>query len=247
MSKLIVNADDMGLCESVNYGIISAYQKGIVTSCTIMAGMPGFEHAIELLKQNPKLGTGVHMTLSLHRPVLENHKTIVDKEGKFHRRITSELLENVDLEEVYQEFCAQIEKVQNTGIEVSHLDSHHHVHTLKELAPVIKRITEKYKLPIRGGFEKDFGYTKAVALMDSFYAEEVTEDYFERHLDEIKKHDYVDLMCHPAFIEQYLVDATSYALPRMKEYSILTDQKVKAFLQNNGIEFVNYLDYSKAL
>ena len=52
MTKLIVNADDFGLSEAVNYGIISAYKNGIVRSTTIMAGMPAFDHAVELLKEN---------------------------------------------------------------------------------------------------------------------------------------------------------------------------------------------------
>ena len=52
MTKIIVNADDLGLSEAVNYGIISAYKNGIVRSTTIMPGMPAFEHAIGLLKEN---------------------------------------------------------------------------------------------------------------------------------------------------------------------------------------------------
>ena len=81
MTKLIVNADDFGLSEAVNYGIISAYKNGIVRSTTIMAGMPAFDHAVELLKENKGLGCGVHMTLSLNKPVLNYHKTIVDENG----------------------------------------------------------------------------------------------------------------------------------------------------------------------
>ena len=86
MTKLIVNADDFGLSEAVNYGIISAYKNGIVRSTTIMAGMPAFDHAVELLKENKGLGCGVHMTLSLNKPVLNYHKTIVDENGNFYRR-----------------------------------------------------------------------------------------------------------------------------------------------------------------
>ena len=81
MTKIIVNADDFGLSEAVNYGIISAYKNGIVRSTTIMPGMPAFEHAIGLLKENKGLGCGVHMTLSVNKPILNCHKTIVDENG----------------------------------------------------------------------------------------------------------------------------------------------------------------------
>lgn len=240
MTKLIVNADDMGFCEAVNYGIISAYQNGIVRSCTIMAGMPGFEHAVKLLKENPGLGCGVHLTLSLEKPILSSVKTIVDEKGYFHRRITNELVDQFDLKEVYEEFCAQIEKVKEAGIEITHLDSHHHVHTLKSLAPVIKQIVNKYQLPIRGGFETDIQYDKVIPLIDSFYGEQVRVDYFELNIAHIREYDCVDLMSHPAFIDEYLTQKTSYGIQRMKEYSILTDAKVMKFLEQQQIILTNY-------
>ncbi|MGL6173772.1 MAG: chitin disaccharide deacetylase [Cellulosilyticaceae bacterium] len=240
MTKLIVNADDMGFCEAVNYGIISAYQNGIVRSCTIMAGMPGFEHAVKLLKENPGLGCGVHLTLSLEKPILSCAKTIVDETGYFYRRITNELVEQFDLQEVYEEFCAQIEKVKEAGIVISHLDSHHHVHTLKNLAPVIKQLVDKYQLPIRGGFETDIQYDKVIPLIDSFYGEQVRDDYFELNIAHIREYACVDLMSHPAFVDEYLTQKTSYGIQRMKEYSILTDSKVKKFLEVKQIKLTNY-------
>lgn len=241
MTKLIVNADDIGLSEAVNYGILSAYKNGIVRSTTIMPGMPAFDHAVNILKENPGLGCGVHMTLSLNKPVLSTHKTIVDENGNFYRRITNELVEEkFDLNEIYEEFCAQIDKVIESGIEVDHLDSHHHVHTLSSLKPVIERVLEKYKLPIRGGFEANIEYDKIIAMTESFYNENVTDDYFEKHIEELKKHDVIDIMCHPAFIDEYLVNSTSYAMQRIKEYSILTSKKVQDFLRENNFEITNY-------
>ena len=68
MTKLIINADDFGYCESVNHGIISSHINGIVTSTTIMANMPGFNHAVKLLEDFDTLGCGVHMTLSCNKP-----------------------------------------------------------------------------------------------------------------------------------------------------------------------------------
>lgn len=241
MIKLIVNADDFGLSEAVNYGIISAYKNGIVKSTTIMAGMPAFNHAVELLKDNEGLGCGVHMTLSLNKPVLDTHKTIVDKNGNFYRRITNELvLEKFNLDEIYEEFCAQIDKAVNSGIKVDHLDSHHHVHTLSSLKPVIERILEKYKLPIRGGFESNIEYDKIIPMTESFYNENVTEDYFEKYIDELKKNEIIDVMCHPAFIDEYLINSTSYSMQRIKEHSILTSDSVKEFLKENNIGITNY-------
>lgn len=241
MTKLIVNADDFGLSEAVNYGIISAYRRGIVKSTTIMAGMSAFDHGIQLLKENEGLGCGVHMNLSLSKPVLKGHKTIVNESGNFYKRITNELIEEkFNLDEVYNEFCAQIDKTINNGIKITHLDSHHHVHTLAALKPVIKKVIEKYKLPIRGGFEENMDYNKIVHMIDTFYNENVSEEYFKNNIEKIKKYDVVDLMSHPAFIDKTLVNSTSYSLKRIDEYEILTSNNTKKLLEENNIEISNY-------
>lgn len=240
MTKLIINADDFGLSEAVNYGIISSYKSGVVRSTSTMANMPGFEHAMELLKENENLGCGVHMTMSCYKPLLSNLKTIVDENGYFIRRINNEVIENMDLDEIYEEFCAQIEKVK-AKTNITHLDSHHHVHTLQKLRPVIERILEKYDLPIRGGFEYDFNYSKIIPLIDTFYGDNVSEDYFMKKVDYLKEYEIADIMCHPAYIDDFLMKTTSYSMARINEHKILTSKNTKDFIQDNFL-LTNYRD-----
>ncbi|AUA38165.1 cellobiose-phosphate degrading protein [Clostridioides difficile] len=242
MTKIIINADDFGYCEAVNYGIISAHNNGIVRSTSMMANMPGVEHGVGLLKENKTLNCGVHMTLSCGRPLLSNLKTIVDKDGFFIRRITDEIIEKMDCDEIYRELCAQIDRVKGLGIDISHLDSHHHIHTLVSLKPVVEKIVTKYNLPIRGGFEYNLEYSKVVPLIDSFYKENVSEEYFIKNIDEIMKYDVVDIMSHPAFLDDYILNSTSYAIDRTKEHKILTSKKVKEFLEKNGLVISSYRD-----
>ncbi|MDZ7542981.1 ChbG/HpnK family deacetylase, partial [Clostridium perfringens] len=160
--RLIINADDFGLSRGVNYGIIDAHKNGVIKSTSIMAGMPGFDHAVEFLKDCPELGCGVHLTLSAYKPVLKTHKTIVDENGYFYKRIYNKKVEDFDLNEIYNEFCAQIEKVKAWGINITHIDSHHHIHMSEILKPVIEKILEKYNFPIRGGLRYDLNYNKIV-------------------------------------------------------------------------------------
>lgn len=243
MTRLIVNADDFGYCEGVNNGIIAAHKNGIVTSCTMMANMPGFEHGIKLLKENQSLGCGVHMTLSCNRPLLDTHKTIVDENGNFYRRVTDEIIKNIDVEEVYNEFKAQIEKVKAAGIEITHLDSHHHVHLSEGLSTVVARLTKEYNLPMRGLLNKNVSYKNSVPCLGTFYKDNVREEYFENNLEEIKRYEWLDLMSHPAFTDEYLMKSTSYSYERSKEYAILTSKKVKNLLKENNIELVNYRNF----
>lgn len=240
MTKLIINADDFGYCEAVNLGIISAHQNGIVNSCTIMTGMPGFEQALELLKKNENLGCGVHMTLSCYKPVLNTHKTLVDENGYFFRRINEEKAKEIDLDELYEEFCAQIDKAINSGIKITHLDSHHHVHTLIEFKRVIEKILKKYDLPIRGGFEYSLEYDKIVPMIGSFYSSNVEADYFKKNIKKIKEYEIVDIMSHPAFVDAFLSKSTSYSIERTLEHEILTSNELKKFLEDNNITTTNY-------
>src|SRR5207247_5222708 len=85
---LIVNADEFGLTEHVNYGIVEAHQHGAVTSTTMLANMWAFEHAAGLARAHPTLAVGVHLNLTHGRPVLPPARvpTLVDQEGHFYRR-----------------------------------------------------------------------------------------------------------------------------------------------------------------
>lgn len=111
MNKLIINTDDLGYCKGVNYGIIEAYKDGILTSTTMMANMPGFDHAVELHKQHPSLGIGVHLTLTTGKPILKQLKTIVDAEGNFRNQSYYKSSFIIDQQEIYDEWKAQIEKI----------------------------------------------------------------------------------------------------------------------------------------
>lgn len=240
MTKLIINADDFGYCKSVNYGIISSHLDGIVTSTTMMANMPGFEHGVKLLKEVKTLGCGVHMTLSCNKPLNDNLKTLVDEHGMFFRQVKEKVIESIDLDELYIEFCSQIDKVIEYGIDITHLDSHHHVHTIEKFQDVIKAIVDKYKLPIRGGFKYNFNYDKVVPCIGNFYNKNIDMNYFKKNLEKIKSYDVCDMMSHPAFIENYLLNSTSYSMKRVEEYDILTNEQVKNFIIENNIVLTNY-------
>ena len=75
MSKrLIINADDFGLCTGVNCGIVHAHTNGVLTSTTLMAGAPGALQAVELAAKMPDLGIGIHLNLLEGKPVCKDPK-----------------------------------------------------------------------------------------------------------------------------------------------------------------------------
>ena len=243
MMKLIVNGDDYGYCESVNQGIIDAHKNGIVTSTTIMAGMGGFDHGVKLLKETKTLPAGVHMTLSCGRPLLTGHKTIVDENGNFFKRLTPDVLAKFDTQEIYDEFVAQIEKVKNAGIEITHLDSHHHIHGALALKEVVEKICSKYKLPMRNVFVYDNDLdVPTVVGVNNFYQQKVEEIFFLENENVFRENGISDMMCHPAYPSEFLSSSSSYADGRTKEFEVLTSQKVKDDLNKLGVVLTNYRD-----
>lgn len=244
--KLIVNADDFGLSKGANYGIIDAHKNGIVKSTSIMAGMPGFDHAVELLKGCSDLGCGVHLTLSAYKPVLDSHKTIIDEEGFFYKRINPDKdRDKFDLEEIYSEFCAQIEKVKSRGIEITHLDSHHHVHTFEFLKPVMEKLVGKYNLPIRGGLRYKLDYDKVIPYEGIFYNETVNLEAFKKLESKLDKYEILETMSHPAYIDSFIMETSSYNMKRVEELKILTSNELKEFIHSIGIKLCNYRNILK--
>ena len=66
--RLFVNADDLGMCESVNLAILRAHREGLVRSTSLMAPWPGAAHAMELLRAHPELTFGVHLSVICDMP-----------------------------------------------------------------------------------------------------------------------------------------------------------------------------------
>lgn len=144
MSKLIINADDFGLHTAVNEGIISGHTKGVITSTSLLASGAAFNEAVEMAKKYPKLGIGIHIALvGGLNPVSDPSEipTLVTKEGvfvdsyvEFMKRIYSG---SINYDEVRKEIRSQVSKIIDTGINVTHIDGHQHMHVLPTVLPIV--------------------------------------------------------------------------------------------------------------
>ena len=143
MKKLIVNADDFGLTSGVNRAIIEGHARGIITSATVMANMPAFEEAASLARANRSLGVGLHFNITQGRPVADISRvaSLVDDRGEFWGTSTAllgrALTGRLKTDEVVIELRAQIEKALNSGIRLTHIDSHKHTHALPQICEAI--------------------------------------------------------------------------------------------------------------
>lgn len=245
IKKLIVNADDFGMTEGNSIGIIHAHTDGILTSTTTMMNMPFAKFALDLAKDYPKFGVGIHLVLTVGRPLVDGAKSYTDENGNFKRpnMYPNDHPENIDLDELYKEWKAQLEYfIEVAGKKPTHIDSHHHVHLLPELQEVSIRLAKEYDLPLRQR-EKIIDTYEYARCADQMYGDLITYDFMasELSVDE----DIIEYMCHPAYIDQRLYDMSSYCLARMKELQLLRSQEVKDFIKNNNIQLITYSDLKK--
>lgn len=130
---LIVNADDFGMCHSINVATAEAMRSGIVTTTSLMACCPWAWEAMEILRDDPTLPFGVHLTLVNEMPGYrwgpvaskDSVPSIVNRNGFFfaHSEIPK-LYAQAELGDVEREFRAQIDRVLAFGLQPTHLDWH---------------------------------------------------------------------------------------------------------------------------
>jgi len=148
MSRLgvIVNADDLGISEAVNHATFELMAKGRISSATIMANGPAVQHAVRFARRFPACSFGVHLNLTQFEPLTGGSRArlLIDDCGQMSRANKRIKLTTERLRAMYEELCAQIDHLVALGVNVSHLDSHNHIHTRPTLFPALKNVQRRY-------------------------------------------------------------------------------------------------------
>lgn len=218
--KVIINADDCGYSSHVNEAIEAAIVAGKITSTTMMANMGDpVEGGVELYKKyHGRVSFGCHMNLTEGSPMLKSDELLEkgfykEVDGKvvfngkqfFHKPLSRAMRSNIK-----KELSAQIELLLDNGVKLSHLDSHHHIHTSVTLMGVVADLVKKYHI------KKMRRMYNFVPTSLSFYARQLLAlservmvgglmmtDYFCSYSDYMKKPTLkrnigvIELECHP--------------------------------------------------
>lgn len=127
---VIINADDFGMCHSANLGVFDLFEKGGITSATIMTPCCWAKEAGVWAAKHPEYAVGVHLTFTSEwgnyrwSPVAQGDTaSLRDKEGFMYYE-SDEFEANADLEQIEKEIRAQVERFRSFGVEPSHLDNH---------------------------------------------------------------------------------------------------------------------------
>ena len=146
---LIVNADDFGLSKGQNYGIIEACKNGLVTSTTALVNGAAIGHAAQLSRCVPELAVGMHFVLTLGEPL--SAMPGLTREGRLGKWIWQMAEEDsLPLDEIAHELECQYRRfVELFGHEPTHIDSHHHVHMIAQIYPIVAAFAREKGVALR--------------------------------------------------------------------------------------------------
>ena len=154
MSRIVVSADDFGLCPEINEAICLLHDRGVVRRASFIVNMDGFESSVEALRSRPSLDVAVHLNLTDGRPILPAAlvPTLVDRKGFFHggrhhygvvARIAAGRMRTG---EIHREWRAQIEKARAAGLRIQQLNSHGHLHLLPRLHGIVLALLHEFEI-----------------------------------------------------------------------------------------------------
>lgn len=144
MSYVTVNADDLGMNEHNTKAIAEAFAKGLVTDTTMLANGEYFHEAIVMAKEQgffDKIGVHLNLTegIPLTQDILSCPRFVTD--GRFNKLYDRrKRLTDAEKEAIYKELSAQVKRIRDAGVTLTHADSHHHIHTGIFIAPIAERV-----------------------------------------------------------------------------------------------------------
>jgi predicted glycoside hydrolase/deacetylase ChbG (UPF0249 family) len=251
---LIINCDDLGMCQAANDGAYEALRDGVATSASLMVPCPwAREAAAHYLGED----VGVHLTLNAEydlyrwRPITQA-PSLLDGDGGFPRTV-SDVWDHADLDETRRELRAQVERAILWGFDVSHLDSHMGTLQLKpEFFDILLELAVDFGLPVRlsgGSTERSIGFPfrrlaadEGVLFPDHFvYANGVgSRRVIERALFELRP-GVTELYAHPATDTPELRAFAPDWPNRVDDHHLLShDAGLRAMIQRSGVHTIGW-------
>lgn len=255
---LIINADDLGMCHSVNTAIFNALQNGIVCSATLMVPCPWALHAMQFLAAHPEIPFGIHLTVISDwvkyrwGPVTpkEMVPSLIEGTGYFHNFEGMQgFLAQVDLSELEMEFRSQIEAVFSAGLQPTHLDWHSlRIKDRTDISDVMLKLAREYGLALRVAGEKQIKKVHDLDLPANDH------DFLDSYLIDSneKTARYIELLrglpvglnewaVHPGLenAELLTIDPGGAHI-RQTDFDFLMSQQAKDVIEEEGITLLDY-------
>ena len=261
---LIINNDDAGMSHSSNIGTFEGFDKGVITSSTIMVPCPWFSEIAEYAKANPNRDFGIHLTLTSEWKYYrwtgiapkESVKGLYDPNGYLWRSV-EDVYKHATPKEALIEGRAQIQRALDAGIKVTHIDSHMGTYQLNpEYMKIYFQLAREFNLPLRMASQKTmekFGFgnlrkeyaEKGLVFTDYFIYDEL-QNYKEVKsfwMDIVKnlKPGVTELYIHASKMSDELKSITNSSKTRAEEAELFTyDKEFKELLEKENIKLISY-------
>jgi predicted glycoside hydrolase/deacetylase ChbG (UPF0249 family) len=257
---LIIHADDLGISSSENAASFEAFEKGLVNSGSVMATCPKYHEVAGYSKTHPNSDIGVHLTLTSEWPSYkwgpsldsEEVKSLTDQYGHFFDNKT-DLGKNIIPAEVEKELRAQIDRMIESGIDLTHIDTHMFTaFSNNEILKICISLGEEYKLPVLLIDELLFhirNLHKAIIVDRLYYAKPENNatgliNYYREVLRSIRP----GLNCilvHIAFDNEEMQEIAKGQLNygaawRQTDFDFFTSNECRQLIKNNNIQLVTW-------
>jgi chitin disaccharide deacetylase len=258
---LMIHADDLGMCHSVNRAITMALEAGAVSSASLMVPCPCFHEAAEWTRQHPEYDIGIHSTLISEwegyrwGPVsrTEYGAGLVDDKGYFWPRNS---LLRASPERIYEEISAQIMLAKQMGADPTHLDSHMlSVARAGYISAYIKAARE-FELPfLIDEYWHSCASREGATTAQDVVVDDLLQAHFKLSPDDLEEY-YLSalqglkpglnvLIVHPGFDDDELRAITANcraygAAWRQRDFEIVMSAQFQSALRENGIQLVNW-------
>lgn len=248
MKRILIRADDLGYSEAVNYGIAKTVKEGIIRPIGLMTNMPYSKHGVDLIA-GCDVCLGQHTNICVGRPLTDPSliPSITTETGEFRSskeyRSTNE--DFVVLDEVILEIEAQYEKFKELTGEEPHYFEGHAVAS-ENFFRGLEIVAQRHNLP-----NLPFALTGPVKfrntmLFTGMESDKPDYDPFESMkklaLNEYGENECPMFVCHPGWLDDYILTHSSLTVNRTKEVEMLCDPMTREWLAENGIQLVTYDD-----
>ena len=229
---VVVNADDFGLSDGVSRAIVRAHVEGIVTSTSVMVRATAVERAIEMARDHPALGLGLHLDLG----------EWAVRDGEW--RALYSVVDTGDADAVDAEIARQLERFRAlVGADPTHIDSHQHVHRGEPIASAARALARRLDVPLRhsrGGarYHGDFyGQDGDGATRRAWISVDALVSLIERIEPGVN-----EIACHPGEPDDPAIASTMYRAERALELEALCDPRVREAVGRAGINLRSFRD-----
>ncbi len=256
MTRLVINADDLGLSDGICKAIVELMDSGAVSSSSFMVAAPGAaERAKRWHLESYQGRVGVHLQLTgWGKPVadLKRVPSLIHNETLMFG--SKEHLLRTNPEEVEVEWTRQIELTGDLlGGPPSHLDSHHGVHRSPHLVDTFLSLAKRYELPIRSGSPELDAKMRSLHVRGP---EKVIREWTGRSMGvsgirELLNSavsvplppDGIVLVSHPGYCDDELLSISTLNTAREGDRIALAELRSTNWLGRNGFELVSYSSF----